>query len=77
MNLEMVARSEGRPVPTGVLARMAATGIYLLRGIPRALRHAVNGGACRRQPVLLVEAYPERVERARADVAVHDAKGRQ
>ncbi len=45
MNLEAFATSEGRPVRTGVLARMAATGIYLLRGIPRALQRAARARA--------------------------------
>jgi len=45
MNLETFARSEGRPVPTGVLARTAATGIYLLRGIPRDLQRAARARA--------------------------------
>jgi hypothetical protein len=45
MNLETVATSEGRPVPIRVLARMAATGIYLLRGIPRDLQRAARARA--------------------------------
>ena len=45
MNLETFARSERRPVPTGVLARMAVTGIYLLSGIPRDLQRAARARA--------------------------------
>ena len=45
MNLETLAASEGRPVPIRVLARMAATGIYLLRGIPRDLQRAARARA--------------------------------
>ena len=42
MNLETFATSESRPVPIRVLARMATTGIYLLRGIPRDLQRAAR-----------------------------------
>jgi len=45
MNLGTFARSEARPVPTGVLARKAATGIYLLSGIPRDLQRAARARA--------------------------------
>ena len=45
MTLETLATSEGRPVPIRVLARMAATGIYLLRGIPRDLQRAARARA--------------------------------
>jgi hypothetical protein len=37
----------GRPMPTRVLARMAATGIYLVRGVPRDLPRAVRVRAVR------------------------------
>ena len=37
MSLEACATSEGRTVPIGVLARLATTGIYLLRDSPRDL----------------------------------------
>ncbi len=42
MTLETFGTSESRPVPIRVLARMAATGIYLLRGIPRDLQQAAR-----------------------------------
>lgn len=42
MNLEPFETQEGRPVPIRVLARMATTGIYLLRGIPRDLQRAAR-----------------------------------
>ena len=45
MNLETFATSEGRPLPIRVLARMAVTGIYLLRGIPRDLQRAARARA--------------------------------
>ena len=45
MTLETFATSEGRPVPIRVLARMATTGIYLLRGIPRDLQQAARARA--------------------------------
>lgn len=45
MNLETFATWEGRPVPIRVLARMAATGIYLLRGIPRDLQRSARARA--------------------------------
>ena len=45
MTLGTVVTSEGRPVPIRVLARMAATGIYLLRGIPHDLQRAARARA--------------------------------
>jgi len=45
MNLETSETQEGRSVPIGVLARMATTGIYLLRGIPRDLQQAARARA--------------------------------
>lgn len=48
MNLGTFARSKARPVPTGVLARIAATGIYLLRGISRDLQRAARARAALR-----------------------------
>ena len=45
MNLETFETPEGRPVPVGALARMATTGIYLLRGIPRDLQQAARARA--------------------------------
>ena len=45
MTLETFATSKGRPVPIRVLARMATTGIYLLRGIPRDLQQAARARA--------------------------------
>ncbi len=42
ITLETFATSAGRPVPIRVLARMATTGIYLLRGIPRDLQRAAR-----------------------------------
>ena len=45
MSLEACATSEGRTVPFGVLARLATTGIYLLRDIPRDLQGAARARA--------------------------------
>jgi hypothetical protein len=45
MRLETGSTSEGRGVPMGVLARLATTGIYLLRGIPRDLQAAARARA--------------------------------
>lgn len=45
MTLELYATMEGRPLPIRVLARMAATGIYLLRGIPRDLQRVARARA--------------------------------
>jgi hypothetical protein len=38
-------RRTGRPMPTRVLARIAATGIYLLRGVPLELQRAARARA--------------------------------
>jgi hypothetical protein len=38
MSLEACVTPDNRAVPTGVLARLATTGIYLLRDIPRDLQ---------------------------------------
>ncbi len=45
MSLEPVATSEGRSVPGRGLARVAASGIYLLRGIPHDLQRAARARA--------------------------------
>ncbi len=45
MSLEACATSETRAVPTGVLARLATTGIYLLYDIPRDLQGAARARA--------------------------------
>ena len=45
MTLEVFTTSEGGHVPIRVLARMAATGIYLLRGIPHDLQRAARARA--------------------------------
>jgi hypothetical protein len=45
MTLEAFVTPAGRPVPVRVLARMAATGIYLLRSIPRDLQRAARARA--------------------------------
>ena len=37
----------GRPMPAPVLARMATTGIYLVRGVPRDLQRAARSRAVR------------------------------
>lgn len=37
-----VSVKAGRPMPTRVLARMATTGIYLVRGVPRDLQRAAR-----------------------------------
>lgn len=52
MNLGTFVRSKARPVPTGVLARIAATGIYLLRGIPRDLQRAARARAVSEETAL-------------------------
>lgn len=38
---------DGQPRPTRVLARVAATGIYLVRGVPRDLQRAARLRAVR------------------------------
>ena len=45
MSFETFATSESRPVPAGALARLAGTGIYLLRGLPRDLQRAARARA--------------------------------
>lgn len=45
MSLGASATSERRPVPVGVLVRLATTGIYLLSGIPRDLQGAARARA--------------------------------
>ncbi len=40
-----VDRRAGRPMPTRALARMATTGIYLVRGVPLDLQRAARGRA--------------------------------
>jgi hypothetical protein len=45
MSLGAGATSERRPVPVGVLVRLATTGIYLLSGIPRDLQGAARARA--------------------------------
>lgn len=45
MNLETYATMEGRPLPIRALARIATTGIYLLRGIPRDLQRVARARA--------------------------------
>lgn len=45
MGLETFAASESHPAPIGALARLATTGIYLLRGIPRDLQGAARARA--------------------------------
>jgi hypothetical protein len=45
MNPETIATPERRSVPVRALARMAATGIYLLRSIPLDLQRAARGRA--------------------------------
>jgi hypothetical protein len=40
-------RGEGNLMPSRVLARIAATGIYLLRGVPRDLQRAARVRAAR------------------------------
>ena len=45
MSPETMAKPEGRSVPVRALARMAATGIYLLRSIPLDLQRAARGRA--------------------------------
>jgi len=41
------ARADGRHVSTRVLARLATTGIYLVRGVPRDLQRAARVRAVR------------------------------
>jgi hypothetical protein len=43
MKLETTLGS--RPVPTGALVRLATSGIYLLRGVPRDLQAAARARA--------------------------------
>ena len=45
MSLEVCATPNISAVPAGALARLATTGIYLLRGIPRDLQAAVRARA--------------------------------
>jgi len=45
MSLEVCATPSTSAVPVSVLARLATTGIYLLRGIPRDLQAAVRSRA--------------------------------
>jgi len=45
MSLESYTTSKGRLVPIGVLARLAVSGIYLLRGIPREVQRAARARA--------------------------------
>jgi hypothetical protein len=45
MSPETMAKPENRSVPVRALARMAATGIYLLRSIPLDLQRAARGRA--------------------------------
>ena len=45
MSLEARVTLHSRAVPTGVLARLATTGIYLLRGIPRDLQAGARARA--------------------------------
>ncbi len=45
MSLETCTTSEGRLVPIRVLARLAVSGIYLLRGIPREVQRAARARA--------------------------------
>ena len=62
MSLEACVTPDSRAVPTGVLARLATTGIYLLRDIPRDLqagartRAATEGTTLRR---VLLQALRE------------------
>ena len=45
MSSEIFATSQRRPAPVAALARLATTGIYLLRGIPRDLQGAARARA--------------------------------
>ena len=45
MNIEARATLDSRVVPTGVLARLATTGIYLLCDIPRDLQAGARARA--------------------------------
>ena len=45
MSLDTFSTSASRSVPPGALARLAVTGIYLLRGIPRDLQRAARARA--------------------------------
>ncbi len=40
------------PMPTGVLARVATTGIYLVRGVPRDLQRSARARAVRERTTL-------------------------
>jgi hypothetical protein len=57
MSLEACVTSDRRAVPTGVLTRLATTGIYLLHDIPRDLQagaraRAVSEGTTLRRVLL-------------------------
>ena len=43
--MKLATTSKNRPAPIGALARLATTGIYLLRGIPRDLQAAARARA--------------------------------
>jgi hypothetical protein len=45
MSLEACVTPDSRPAPPGVLARLASTGIYLLRDIPRDLQAGARARA--------------------------------
>ena len=46
------ARAHGRHVSTHVLARLATTGIYLVRDVPRDLQRAARARAVRERTTL-------------------------
>jgi hypothetical protein len=61
LNLE---EKEGRPMPSLVLVRLATTGIYLVRGVPRDLQRAARARAGREGTTLrrvLLQALREYV----------------
>jgi hypothetical protein len=63
MGLSMnVSVRTSRPVVTRVLARLATSGIYLVRGVPRSLQRAARARAVREHTTLrwvLVQALHE------------------
>lgn len=75
MSLKARATPDRRVVPTGVLARVATTGIYLLRDIPRDLqagaraRAVTEGTTLRRVLLQAVREYAAGTWTPRPDAA--------
>jgi hypothetical protein len=75
MSLKACATPDSRVVPTGALARVATTGIYLLRDIPRDLqagartRAVTEGTTLRRVLLQAVREYAAGTWTPRPDAA--------